>query len=356
MGENRFFFVESKSFEIAKNAFELSLIERSRNHVNIVTMGFAAALWLRDVLLEVAKMSNDQNLFRSFREGNKIFVLQKQRNGKGWFVTITTLGESKNKKYVIIPEGREASGWHGLSREINGLMAASTAGSRDVNHRRPEQRTYQPANMNTAGNRGSFVAIVSGQGRVHVEGNGKGKEKISEEGSKITENPQPNQMLTLNMEKLDTGHILRDSETVNLCLNIQIGCGPDGVWCIRNSSLISPKGDSVLGLIESARQVVKPTALKEPVHKPIQPVKANNMVWRPRAGAGPSAVAGPCLPQVRSEARASEIAIPRPCVGAGPSAADDPCLPQGQIATRASETSLPDSSTQLNQMVRVASN
>uniref|UniRef100_A0A2N9HEY0 Reverse transcriptase domain-containing protein n=1 Tax=Fagus sylvatica TaxID=28930 RepID=A0A2N9HEY0_FAGSY len=234
-------------------------------------------------------MSNDQNLFRSFREGNKIFVLQKQRNGKGRFVTITTLGESKNKGYVIIPEGRDACGWHGLSREINGLMAAMTAGSRDVNHRRPEQRTYQPANMNTAGDRGSFAAIVSGQGRVPVE------------------------------------------------------------------------GDLVLGPIEPARQVVKPTALKEPVKtiknvKPIQPVKANNLVWRPRVGAGPSVVAGPCLPQGQSETSASETTLLRPRVGAGPSAAADPCLPQGQIETRASETSLPDSSTQLNQMVLVAPN
>ena len=170
------------------------------------------------------------------------------------------------------------------------------------------------------------------------------------------ENLQPNQMLTLNMEKLDTGHILRDSETVNLCLNIQIGRGPDGVWCIRHTSLVGPTGDLVLGPIEPARQVVKPTALKEPVNKPIQPVKANNLVWRPRVGAGPSAVAGPCLPQGQSETRASKTALLRPRVGAGPSAAADPCLPRGQIETRASETSLPDSSTQLNQMVLVAPN
>ena len=75
MGDNGFFYVESKAFEIVKNKIELSIIERSRNHFSSVTMGFLAALWLRDVLLEVAKMSNDQNLFRSFREGNKIFVL-----------------------------------------------------------------------------------------------------------------------------------------------------------------------------------------------------------------------------------------------------------------------------------------
>ena len=71
--------------------------------------------------------------------------------------------------------------------------------------------------------------MVSGQGRSHSEGNRKGKEKISGEGSKITKNLHPNKTLTLNMEKLDPGHILRDSGTVNLCLNIQIGCGPDGV-------------------------------------------------------------------------------------------------------------------------------
>ena len=36
-----------------------------------------------------------------------------------------------------------------------------------------------PINKNIAGDRGSFVVMVSGQGRSHGEGNGKGKEKIS---------------------------------------------------------------------------------------------------------------------------------------------------------------------------------
>ena len=104
------------------------------------------------------------------------------------------------------------------------------------------------------------------------------------------------------MEKLDPRHILRDTGTVNLCLNIQIGCGLDGVWSIRHTSLVGPIGDLVLGPIEPARQVVKPMAIKEPVKpmkhvKPIQPVKANKLVWRPRVGAGPSVVANPWLPQ-----------------------------------------------------------
>ena len=44
-----------------------------------VSMGFAAAFWFRDSLLEIAKLSNTRNVFRSFREGNKVFVVQKSR-------------------------------------------------------------------------------------------------------------------------------------------------------------------------------------------------------------------------------------------------------------------------------------
>ncbi len=77
MGDKRYFQIESKSFELVKHAFELSIIERGRGHSSSVAMGFAAAIWFRDVLLEVAKLHTEQNLFRSFREGNKVFVVQK---------------------------------------------------------------------------------------------------------------------------------------------------------------------------------------------------------------------------------------------------------------------------------------
>jgi hypothetical protein len=111
--------VESKSFEIVKHAFELNIIEIGRNHVSNVSMGFAAAYWFRDALLEIAKLSNDQNVFRSFREGNKVFVVQKQRNARGRFVSVTVLGDSK---------GRDAWGWRGVSHEINGLLLAKATG------------------------------------------------------------------------------------------------------------------------------------------------------------------------------------------------------------------------------------
>jgi hypothetical protein len=107
MAEKRLFHVESKLFELVKNAIEVSVIERGRKHRSTVSMGFAAAFWFRDSLLEIAKLSNTRNVFRSFREGNKVFVVQKQQNGRGSFVTVTVLGDSKGKGGVIIPAGKE---------------------------------------------------------------------------------------------------------------------------------------------------------------------------------------------------------------------------------------------------------
>ena len=129
--------MESKSFELVKNAIEVSIIERGRKHVSTILMGFAAAYWFRDALLEVANLSNDQNLFLSFREGDKVFVVQKQRNGRVNFVIVMVLGDSKGRGCVIIPEGRDAWGWRGVSHEINGLLISKVIEKKSVNHRWP---------------------------------------------------------------------------------------------------------------------------------------------------------------------------------------------------------------------------
>uniref|UniRef100_A0A2N9IUI4 Reverse transcriptase domain-containing protein n=1 Tax=Fagus sylvatica TaxID=28930 RepID=A0A2N9IUI4_FAGSY len=136
----------SKSFELVKHAFELSIIERGRGHSSSMSMGFAAAIWFRDVLLEVANLHAEQNLFCSFRERNKIFVVQKQRNGRGGFVTVTVLGDSKGRGCVIVPEGRDTWGWRGLSKEVDGLMGVKGNGG---------TRQYSPAAKPSLGARES---------------------------------------------------------------------------------------------------------------------------------------------------------------------------------------------------------
>ena len=96
-------------------------------------MGLATARWYHDILLEFATLPPDQNAFRSFREGNKVCVIQKQRNRKGRFAFVTVLGEIKDKGYVIIPKGRGAGGWRGFSQEINGILTPAVS---VLNHHR----------------------------------------------------------------------------------------------------------------------------------------------------------------------------------------------------------------------------
>jgi hypothetical protein len=43
MGDKRYFHVESKFFELVQNAIELSIIERGRKHMSIVSMGFCGS-------------------------------------------------------------------------------------------------------------------------------------------------------------------------------------------------------------------------------------------------------------------------------------------------------------------------
>jgi NADPH-dependent 7-cyano-7-deazaguanine reductase QueF-like protein len=59
MGDKCYFQVESKSFKLVKNAFEVSIIERGRKHLSSASMGFAATYWFRDALVKVANLSND---------------------------------------------------------------------------------------------------------------------------------------------------------------------------------------------------------------------------------------------------------------------------------------------------------
>ncbi len=160
MAEKRLFHVESKLFELVKNAIEVSIIEHGRKHRSTVSMGFAAAFWLRDSLLEIAKLSNTKNVFRSFKEGNKVFVVQKQQNGRGSFVTITVLGDSKGRGSVIILAGKEAWGWRGLSAELDGLLNPKAVANHGEIHRRPPAGKA-PAQGNFRNDSCSFKAAVT---------------------------------------------------------------------------------------------------------------------------------------------------------------------------------------------------
>jgi hypothetical protein len=156
--------------------------ERGKKHRSIVSMGFAAAFWFRDSLLEVATLSRDQNAFRSFREGNKVFVIQNQRNDMGNFVTVTVLEDSKGRGGVIIPEGKDSWGWCGISVEMGELLSSKAMANHGVNHRRQPIAGKSTAQGNFRKEYCTFkIAIIQGNNIPKILPIQAGVDKIPEE-------------------------------------------------------------------------------------------------------------------------------------------------------------------------------
>jgi hypothetical protein len=249
MGVSRLFHVESKSFELVKNAMEVIIIECGKKHKSRVSMGFAAAFWFRDSLLEVAKLSKEQNAFRSFREGNKVYVIQKQRNDRGNFVTVTVLGDSKERGGVIIPEGRESRGWCGISEELNGLLSATAID----NHRRPLA--------------GKSTSI----------GNFR-KESYTFKAA-VTRGKDIPKILPINSEADKILGEINAASDVILNLKVKLTCGTDGTWQATWAGLAEPSPPSGpsqgpnVGPSQAPKGGIKPCQVPGPtkVWKPVGP-------------------------------------------------------------------------------------
>jgi hypothetical protein len=229
MGGSRFLQVESKSFEIVKHVSTLSIIERSRSHVSSVSMGFLAARWCREALLEVANLTTEKHLFRSFRERNSVFVIQKQRNGRGGFVSITVLGESRGKGIVFIPEGRDGKGWRGVSNVIHDLLTPMV----------PEKQVSNPRQPPTVMEQRSQISNTHGESRTFKE-------------AVIRGDTIPNIIPNISHVIEGNTSVMRDSgkavvnDSVELFLKVILGVGPGEKWVVKWAGVMDqPSGAMV---------------------------------------------------------------------------------------------------------------
>uniref|UniRef100_A0A2N9FPT0 Reverse transcriptase domain-containing protein n=1 Tax=Fagus sylvatica TaxID=28930 RepID=A0A2N9FPT0_FAGSY len=196
-----------------------------------VSMGFATALWFRDAILEVAKLSRDQNVFRSFREGNKVYVIQKQRNDRGNFVTVTVLGDSKGRGGVIILEGRESWGWRGISMEVDGLLRSKAFEHQSANHHRRQTAGNSTATGNLRKELYTFKEAVT-------QGNDIPNISPNPGGDKITEEVMAKNEVFLN-------------------LKVKLIWGTDGKWQAAWA-----------GLTDSGPSGISGPLLQNPIHDP----------------------------------------------------------------------------------------
>ena len=124
MEGRKFFFIESKSFEVLLYGGNsgLQLIERGKNHVGKITWGREGAQCLCSTMAEVVTLPLNKSYSKTLRENGTVFVLQKNRNDRGWFLTVTEYGGSRNKGHVVILVGRDMWGWRGLAQVVSKLV------------------------------------------------------------------------------------------------------------------------------------------------------------------------------------------------------------------------------------------
>ena len=216
MGNSRFFNVESKSYELVHHVNELRIVERGQKHLSHVTMGLVTARWCHDILLEFATLPPDQNAFRSFREGNKVFFIQKQRNGKGRFVSVTVLGDTKGKGSVIIPEGRAAGDWRGFSQEINAILTPVATVLNQLRMQTPLHNVSEPQHgSNSSGDSRSFKDAV------------------------ILGNKIPDILHASNSIRIDSRDCSEDNtDSVEIFLKVVVGYGPGNSWEVKWAGVV----------------------------------------------------------------------------------------------------------------------
>ena len=156
-----------------------------------------------------------------------MFVIQKQRNARGGFVSITVLGESRGKGIVIILERRDGKGWRGVSNVIHGLLTSMVPEKHDSNPRRPPTLTAQRSqNSNTHGESRTFKEAVI-------------REDI---------NPKILHVIEGNILDLrDSGNALV-SELVELYLKVILGVGPGEKWVVKWAGVMDQPNGAIVSI------------------------------------------------------------------------------------------------------------
>ena len=175
-------------------------------------------------------------------------MVQKQNNGRGSFVSVTVLGNSKSRDCVIIPEGRDTWGWRGFSHEIDHLLRPKVVEQQGANSRKPKGSTSTAKSaqveQHVAGpvkGKGLYAAVVSSTAVSDEVIKGKQAESDMGEIPKIVQDSQPKiDTLTLNMENIDSGGSGAVMGPLQISLNIQLARGLDGVSGVKCAHVLGP--------------------------------------------------------------------------------------------------------------------
>ena len=130
MGCSIFFFVESKTFEFLVEEggtfYMLCIFERNKDSLWSVFMGKESAKRLLTHIEDLMSNTAPENFARTFRDGNKVFILQLGFNVHGSFFMISELVHGRRKGLIIVLEGKLGNGWRGFGFRLRKAIAPET--------------------------------------------------------------------------------------------------------------------------------------------------------------------------------------------------------------------------------------
>jgi hypothetical protein len=117
----RRFFVEAKSFELSvgEGASVLRLEEKRKGLSNVLCLGLLGVGWLASTVENLVAELGSKVFAKSFREGPKKFIAQRNSNSFGRFLEVVMYLEGGRRSRIVIPEGRKGFGWRRFADELS---------------------------------------------------------------------------------------------------------------------------------------------------------------------------------------------------------------------------------------------
>ena len=305
MGGSIFFFVESKTFEFSVEEggtfYSLCIFERFKDSLRSVFMGKESALHLLSYVEDLMSNTHPENFARTFRDGNKVFILQLGFNAHGSFLMISELLHGRRKGLIIVPEGKLGCGWRGFGFHLCKAIAPNTLGIK-----LPSQSALFPTMQKFRTQKSFLSAAVDGDQKT-IGGSGSGKlampkiqnsiksyqsiksslssqktqnQDLRERGAgQVSAVPEAEVMLEIKDDALNGADSSLSLE-VSLCLVR----GLNGKWDIKCSNIkeVGCSGARPTQDIFRPNVLAEASPLNPPQPHKLKPKPKPSMVWQPK--------------------------------------------------------------------------
>jgi hypothetical protein len=124
MGYVGYFYVEAKSFEFRSDVCVgdgIRLAEWNKGLFRAVFLNKLSVGWFRRSMEELKQSGEIRDFCRTFRVGSTVLILQRRGNAHGRFLELSEYGYGGRRTCVILPEGREGSGWANCLAQLRRL-------------------------------------------------------------------------------------------------------------------------------------------------------------------------------------------------------------------------------------------